>query len=140
MGFVFAARMIAEAILHNCKKGACNAKKRGGVGGNATPHLQTDSLYDGAIFLKDSLHGKKKGVGVGGGRSPPPPHLQTSFPGFWVFENLHLLTPLSRVLKGSIWVLSLLVRRYLKRLCGGFWHLPSLDIVTVFWSYDYGYY
>ena len=79
MGFVFAARMIAEAIL-----------QRGGVGGNATPHLQTDSLYDdlkqrhndyvfdailvdGAIFLKDSLHGAKKRGGFGG-RSPP--HLQ----------------------------------------------------------------
>ena len=32
------------------------------------------------------------------------------------------------------------VRRYLKRLCAGFWHLPSLDIVTVLSFYDYDYY
>ena len=41
-------------------------------------------LVDGAIFLKDSLHGAKKSWGVG---AAPPPHLKT--PLSWVlgFEN-----------------------------------------------------
>ena len=49
------------------------------------------SVFAGAKILEVSLHGVKKKRGVGG-RSPP-----------------HLQTPLSRVLRGSIWVLSLLL-------------------------------
>ena len=93
-------------------------------------------LVDGAIFLKDSLHGAKKKRGGGWGAPPPFTNifitgsgfLKTSLHGVKKKEGRgwggggaqpHLQTPLSRVLRGSIWVLSLLVRRYLKRLCGG---------------------
>ena len=92
MGSVFAGAKILEVSLHG-------VKKSGGLGGG--PFANT--FITGSGFLKTSLHGvKKKAGGLGGGAAPPP-----------------LQTPLSRVLRGSIWVLSLLVRRYLKRLCAG---------------------
>ena len=90
MGSVFAGAKILEVSLHG-------VEKSGGLGGGAAPPF-ANIFSTGSGFLKTSLHGIKK-RGVGGA-----PHLQI---------------PLSRVLRWSIWVLSLLVRRYLKRLCGG---------------------
>ena len=79
--------------LHGAKK------SEGGWGGPPFANI----FITGSGFLKTSLHGVKKKRGWGEGGAAPPPHLQT---------------PLSRVLRGSLWVVSLLVRRYLKRLCG----------------------
>ena len=57
------------------------------------------------------------------GWGAPPPHLQT---------------PLSRVLRGSIWGSVFAGAKILgSDFAEGFWHLPSLDIVTILWSYDY---
>ena len=93
-------------------------------------------LVDGVIFLKASLHGVKKSGGLGGGAQPHPfantfitgserVHMGSVFAGAKILEvSLHsvkeaggwggrsppnLQTPLSRVLRGSIWVLSLLL-------------------------------
>ena len=86
-------------------------KKSWGVGGGAAPPFAntfvtgSERVHMGSLlvrrYLKLACMVLKKAGGWGGGQ---PPHLQT---------------PLSRVLRGSIWVLFLLVRRYLKRVCGG---------------------
>ena len=131
MGFAFAARMIAAAILHSLKI-------TWGVGGNATPHLQTDSLYDdlkNAItttcltqFLLMVRFSSKTACMAQKKRLGGPPICKHLYDGFWVFENQpawrkksggfgggaappppQLQTPLSRVLTGSIWVLAFAV-------------------------------
>ena len=76
MGSVLAGRMILEAILHIFSESA-----RVGGGGDAAPHacmIFETVLVDGTMFLKANLHGVKRKAGeLGGGRSPPPPHLHT---------------------------------------------------------------
>ena len=57
-------------------------------------YLLETVLVDGTMFFKASLHGVKRKRGVGGGRSPPPPPFANTM-------------SLSRVLRGSIWLLFL---------------------------------
>ena len=84
MASVFADRMILEVALYSLKK--CGLHD--GFEKLYNNYACEASLVDGAMFLKASPHGAKRKGRVGGAQPPP-------------FANT---TPLSRVLKGSIWL------------------------------------
>ena len=84
----------------------CRARSASKVVGNSKqePSMCLKQIVDGAMFLKASLHGIKRKPGALGGGAAPLICKQNAF---------------SRVLRRSIWVLSLLARCCLKRSCTG---------------------
>ena len=98
--YVFDAILVDGAIF--LKASLHGVKQRGGFAD--PPPSFANTFITGSAFLKTSLHGEKtkKAGGLGGAQHPP------------ICKHLYHL---SRVLRGSIWVRSLLVRRYLKSAC-----------------------